>query len=279
GRPRPRRREQPPQQDPPQERAALPVHTGVHGVPARARLPPGAARRHRGPPHVRVRSDSWDSGGAFFVPPLLEWCLTFCPYGRGTRYVQGSHGGVAGPGAAVRPADRDARRQERRRGRRVHRVLAAGHRPRPPRRRQGRGHRRYARELRRDRGAGGGEGRDGAQDRLPRRARAAGAGSARRRGWQPGQVRLRLRGRGQGQLPPLPRAAAAAGQGRGAHRLRQHAMGRLRGRAGRRGAVGARPGARGDRQGVQRGAHRRPPCPGVPARHLRRDHAVPPRRV
>ena len=36
---------------------------------------------------------------------------------------------------------------------------------------------------------------------------------------------------------------------------------------------------RGDRQGVQRGACRRPPRPGVPARHLRRDHAVPPRRL
>ncbi|KAM3258246.1 hypothetical protein ACQJBY_050163 [Aegilops geniculata] len=115
------------------------VHTGVHGVPARARLPPGAARRHHDPPH-------------------------------------GSHGGVAGPGAAVWPSDRDARRQERHRGRRVHRVLAARHRPCAPRRRQGRGHRRYARELRRDRVAGGREGRDGAQDRLPRWARAAGAG-------------------------------------------------------------------------------------------------------
>uniref|UniRef100_A0A453QIX7 O-methyltransferase domain-containing protein n=1 Tax=Aegilops tauschii subsp. strangulata TaxID=200361 RepID=A0A453QIX7_AEGTS len=66
-------------------------------------------------------------------------------------------------------------------------------------------------------------------------ARATGSRSSTRscpRTAAPGPaLRLRVRGRGQAAVRGVPRAAAAPGARRRRHRLRQHALGRLRGDA------------------------------------------------
>ncbi|KAM3189485.1 hypothetical protein ACQJBY_068029 [Aegilops geniculata] len=229
------------QQDAAQERRPLHLHPRHHRVPPRARVHARPAPHHRQAP-------------------------------------MGLHAVVLGRGAAAGDADQDGGRQEDDRGGRVHGLLAAGHRAGAPGGRQGGGHRHRPRVLR------GGpplhrEGRHGAQGGLPRGHRPGAPGRAPRRGRGRGELRLRVRGRGQAQLRALPRAAAEAGPRRRHHHLRQHALGRHGGPAGRHAHVRPRHPLLRRPQGPQRQARRRPAHRGLPARHRRRRHHLPPHRL
>ncbi|KAM3195995.1 hypothetical protein ACQJBY_071919 [Aegilops geniculata] len=130
--------------------------------------------------------------------------------------------------------------------------------------------------------AGDREGRRGAQGGLPRGRRARGARQdpVRGRRRQGRHVRLGVRGRGQAAVRGVPRAAAAPGARRRRHRLRQHALGRLRGDAPRQaGQLRVRPPGAGQLPCVQRRRRGGRPRRGLHRPHRRRRHAVPPRQV
>ncbi|AQK80544.1 Caffeoyl-CoA O-methyltransferase1, partial [Zea mays] len=182
-------------------------------------------------------------------------------------------------GAVPEHAHQAHRRQEDHGDRRLHRLLPPRHGARPPGGRHDLGHGHQPRELR----AGPAlhrEGRRRPQDRLPRGSRAPRPRRPHRgAGEEPRVVRLRLRGRRQGQLPQLPRAAAEAGEAGRPHRLRQHAVERLRRAPRRRAHAQVHPLLPRLRARPQQGARRRRPRRDLPAPRRRRRHPLPPRQV